>query len=457
MRPHFRSFSRFSSIALALAVFAITGCPPPPAATTNDNENANINDNGDGNATAVGVQAQLIVVGLTAPIAMEAPSDGTRRLFVADQAGLLRVIDGGSLRDAPMLDLRGRMVTLSATYDERGLLGLALHPQFAANRRLFVCYSAPKSASVQADFDSELHVSEFLVRSDDSNTVEDASERILLTIPKPQANHNGGGLAFGPDGFLYVSVGDGGAANDDGVGHNTVTGNAQDKRTLLGKLLRIDADTGQAPADNPFVGVANAAPAIWALGLRNPWRFSFDRGGARRLFLADVGQNRLEEIDIITRGGNYGWRVREGNSCFDSTAPDNPPAVCPSQDLAGNALTPPILDYPHRVDGASFGLAVVGGYFYRGSAVAALADRYIFADWSRGFTAGDGTLFTASEQTDGTWTREELSLVGRDNGRLGRFILSFGQDTDGELYVLTSNSLGPTGQKGEVYKLVSSP
>jgi glucose/arabinose dehydrogenase len=232
------------------------------------------------------------------PVGLAAPPDGSGRLFILDQIGAVRIVDAdGMLLPAPFLNLADRMVPLAVegafSYDERGLLGLAFHPDYATNGRFFVFYTAPKGADQPDEFDSESHISEFHVGAD-PNVGDPASEQVLLRIGKPQSNHNGGQLAFGPDGFLYISTGDGGGANDTGDGHNPAIGNGQDKTTLLAKILRIDVDSGSPyglPPDNPFLADPTARPEIYALGTRNPWRFSFDSGGAHRLFVGDVGQD----------------------------------------------------------------------------------------------------------------------------------------------------------------------
>ncbi len=410
--------------------------------------------------TTVGVQ--LVASGFVAPLALEVPPDLSGRKFIVDQAGVIYVLDAsGTLRAEPFLDLRDRMVQLNPSYDERGLLGLAFHPQYGLNGRFFVFYTAPKEAGDPVDFDSRTHISEFHVAAGDANAADPASEVILLDFLKPQSNHNGGQLRFGPDGFLYASTGDGGAANDVGVGHTLNTGNAQDLTRLLGKILRIDVNHGSpytVPADNPFVDNGGAQPEIWAYGLRNPFRFSFDSGGSHQLFCADVGQNLFEEVDLITKGGNYGWNLREGLHCFAPDSPNTPPPTCPSVGGSGEPLIDPILEYPHLdPSGGPMGIAAIGGFIYRGTAMSSLTGQYVFGDLSRGFLAGDGSLFAATKSLDGSWSMRELAVAAMPGARLGRFIHGFGEDASGELYVLATTNLGPTGTTGEVYKIVPAP
>lgn len=405
------------------------------------------------------IAIELVVEGLTSPVALVPAGDATGRLFIVDQVGLIRILDeNGALIPEPFLDLSDRIVELASDFDERGLLGLAFHPNYAVNGRFFVFYTAPKDADDPEDFNAENRVAEYRVSESDPNRADPESERVLLDINKPEFNHNGGQLAFGPDGFLYIGVGDGGGGHDVGIGHTPGLGNGQDKTKHLGKLLRIDVDSGDpyaVPPDNPFVDEPDARPEIWALGLRNPWRFSFDLGGQRRLFAGDAGQDLFEEVDVIERGGNYGWNVREGSHCFDPIQPATAPDDCPAHDRDGDELLNPAIEYPHAdANGSLIGTAVIGGFVYRGDTVPELAGRYLFGDFSTGFETGDGALFAAEEDSSGAWTIEELSLAGRTGGRLGRFILGFGQDTKGEIYVLTTQHVGPSGGTGEVYKIV---
>jgi glucose/arabinose dehydrogenase len=416
---------------------------------------------------ATAVELQLLAGGFVAPVAMAVPEDSTGRIFIVDQPGQIYVIDAeGNRLEGPFLDLADRMVNVGRDegegprFDERGLLGLAFHPDYAANGRFFVYYSAPQDDEDDPeDFDNEIHLSEFAVSDEDPNRADPDSEILLIEIDDPQFNHNGGQIAFGPDGFLYIGVGDGGNANDDGVGHNPDIGNGQCLVTLLGKILRIDIDSGDTygiPADNPFADADSELPEIWVYGLRNPWRFSFDSMG--RLFVADVGQDLFEEVNLITAGGgNYGWRIREGTNCFDKDMPGMPPEDCPEFGADGEELIDPIIEYPHMAEGQPFGISVTGGFFYEGDDIPGLEGDYVFGDWSTNFSGPDGTLFAARPDDAGAWQVRELAVEGRENNRLGSFILSFGRDANDELYILTSQDLIPAGDTGAVYRIVAAP
>lgn len=410
-----------------------------------------------GAAFAAKVNLEPYITGVNAPLAMVQPS-GDDRKFVVEQFGRIRVINSsGELEATPFLDIRNMIVTQWSDFDERGLLGLAFHPDFSNNGKFYVAYSG------HLDFDADLGkefwwshtntVAEFTVSDTDPNVADPSSLRIITSIDWPQFNHNGHWIGFGPDGMLYISTGDGGYANDWGIGHNVTEGNGQDLSTLLGKILRVDvnsSDEGKnysVPEDNPFVGDENAAPEIWAYGLRNPWRCSFDmEGGA--LYCADVQQNSYEEVDIIEKGGNYGWRKREAAHCFDYTAPDDHPAVC---DTTG--LIDPILEYNNctaKPDGC-LGISVTGGYVYRGEHEE-LQGRYIFGDWSKSFASMKGQVFIGSKGDDGTWSMEVADIANMPGDV--PYILAFAQDADGEVYALTSITTGPVGSLDTIYRVV---
>ncbi|HUF26216.1 MAG TPA: PQQ-dependent sugar dehydrogenase [Gemmatimonadaceae bacterium] len=409
------------------------------------------------------VGLRQVAGGLTAPVAMVSARDGTGRLFIADQAGVVRVLGpDGTLSPVPFLDVRSRMVALRPNFDERGLLGLAFHPDYRSNGRFFVYYSAPLRPGGPAGFDHTSHIAEYRV-SADPDLADPASERIILQVDEPQFNHNAGAVVFGPDRYLYIALGDGGGAHDTGLGHvddwyeANDGGNGQDiEQNLLGSILRIDVDGGMPygiPADNPFVG-RTGRDETWAYGFRNPFRMSFDRGGEHGLLVGDVGQFLIEEVNVVERGGNYGWNVREGTLCFDTSNPNVPRESCPSQDPDGVPLLPPVVEYLNARQPGGLGISVIGGFVYRGSALPQFRGRYIFGDWSRGFVTPDGTLFVASPRRSGPWQIQELMVQGEPNGRLGRYVIGFGEDDAGEVYVLTSRSTGPTGATGAIFQIV---
>ena len=345
----------------------------------------------------------------------------------------------------------------------RGLLGLAFHPQFASNGRFFVYYTAPPRPGAPAGFDHTNVISEFRADLDDPIHAVAGSERVLLEVHHPQSNHNGGTIAFGPDGFLYISIGDGGNRDDEGLGHvedwyaDNAGGNAQDiQQNLLGNILRIDVDGAQpyaVPSDNPFVR-QTGLDEIWAYGFRNPYRFSFDMGGNRDLLVGDAGQELWEEVSIAVRRGNYGWNVKEGTHCFDAENPTVVPASCPNMDrITGETLRDPVVEFANTknpIGGLS--LTVVGGHVYRGQIVPALAGLYIFGGATSSFSLPEGRVFAATPGS-GLWTIHELLINGTD--RLNHVVKGFGQDRDGEVYVVGSELIGPMGRTGKVFKIVA--
>ncbi len=403
-------------------------------------------------AAEVKVKLEPFVTGINTPLAMVQPP-GDDRYFIIEQFGQVRIANAdGSLEGQPFLDIRNLIPTLWSDFDERGLLGLAFHPDFQNNGKFYVAYSG--HLDFQGDLGKEFWwdhtntVAEYTVSADDPNVADPQSGRIVSAIDWPQFNHNGHWIGFGPDGMLYISTGDGGYANDWGIGHNVTEGNGQDMTVPLGKILRVDvnADSGYAiPGDNPFVGDNNADPAIWASGLRNPWRCSFDMKGGD-LICGDVQQNSYEEVSVIEKGGNYGWRRMEATHCFDYTKPDDHPASC---DQGGLAL--PILEYQNCTakPNGCLGISVTGGYVYRG-AHSAWDGKYIFGDWSKSFGTMDGQIFIGSKGSDGKWSME-VADTGMENTP---YILAFAQDAKGEVYALTSITTGPVGTLDTIYKIV---
>jgi len=386
-----------------------------------------------GSINALTVDLKPIARRLKAPTVLTNAGDLSSRLFLAEQTGIIKIIENGELLSTPFLDLSEKMVKLSSFYDERGLLGLVFHPDYETNGRFFVYYSAPKTGP---GINHESIIAEYLVSSD-PNIADPNSEKIIYRVDQPEANHNGGQLAFGPDGYFYIGLGDGGGAGDQ---HGTI-GNGQDINSSLGKILRIDVDSGipyAIPTENPFVGI-DGLDEIYAYGFRNPYRFSFDQDTGR-LFVADVGQDEWEEIDIVEKGGNYGWRIMEGNHPYD-------PDLAEQLEINISTLKYPIHDYSHNV-----GHSIIGGFVYRGNQSTSLAGKYVFGDWSTSYLPANGKLYYLEENETGAWQRYEFKLS--KNKPLKRYILGFGEDENKEIYMLTSKFLGSLGKTGEVWQLI---
>jgi glucose/arabinose dehydrogenase len=351
------------------------------------------------------VTLTTFVSGLSNPVGFVPANDGSGRFFVLEQSGRIRIIQNGVLLATPFLDISQKI----ESGGEKGLLGLAFHPQFIQNGRFFLNYTRRVAGQLQSV------IAEYTVSPTNTNQTSSTSERALLTLNQPFDNHKGGQLAFGPDGFLYLGFGDGGSGGDP-------MGNGQDKFILLGKILRIDVNTispGKQygiPPDNPFVA-SGGTPEVWAYGFRNPWRFSFDSSG--RLFAGDVGQDKFEEIDIVVKGGNYGWNIMEGLHCFNASTCNQ------------SGLILPITEYDHTAGD----ITVIGGYVYRGTSIPQLQGAYIFGDF------GSGRIWILREGPPGTWIRTLLLSSGKS-------ISSFGQDVAGEIYVVDYSG-------GGVLKLVA--
>ena len=384
--------------------------PPPNSGLDSRQPNTCVATAQPDGGTAVAVGDVFANLTFSSPVLMlQAPGDASK-WYVVEQPGMVRVFPNTDSTTAlsTFIDIRDR-VNFGG---EAGLLGMAFDPAFATNGRVYLSYTANPvgSGALQS------RISRFTLSG---GVLDPASESILLTIAQPFANHNGGNIVFGPDGFLYAGFGDGGSGGDP-------NNNAQNRTTLLGKLIRIDVSGSGAyaiPADNPYVAADTArcqtgtsgssalCQEIYAYGLRNPWRFSFDRSVPADLWLADVGQGAWEEVDRVQRGGNYGWRFREGQHCF------NPSTNCPTS-ANGAPLIDPVAEYGHDL-----GVSVTGGYVYRGGALPGLVGRYIFGDF------GSGRLFALIPDSGGTLQRQELLQTSLS-------ISSFGQGSDGELYVV---------------------
>jgi glucose/arabinose dehydrogenase len=357
-------------------------------------------------AGTASVGLQEVASGLSFPLYLTAPAGDPSRLFIVEKGGAIRIVKDGALLPAPFLDLTARV----STGGEQGLLGLAFDPEYATNGRFVVHYT---------DVNGNTVVSVFRVTAGDADLADPASETILLTAEQPFANHNGGQILFGPDGMLYIGLGDGGSGGDPG-------GRGQSVADLLGSILRIDVRSGTGytiPPDNPFAGRTDASQEIWSFGLRNPWRFTFDPATGD-LYIADVGQNAWEEVDVVRaadgagRGANFGWNVTEGRHCYASTGCDL------------NAFTLPVLEYSHGE-----GCSISGGFVYRGAAIPGLQGHYFYADycqgWVRSFRLQDGLAVEPQQ-----WP----TLAP------GGSVPSFGQDAAGEIYVLSA--------EGRVFRIV---
>ena len=358
------------------------------------------------------LELRLVTGGLDVPVGLAHAGDGSRRLFVLEKAGRIRVLENGTMLDAPLLDITGRV---GSEQSEQGLLGLAFHPSFTQNGLFYVNYTDRQGDTVVARFTmaSGWEPGGLPVADPDS-------EMPLLKLDQPASNHNGGHLAFGPDGYLYIGTGDGGGAGDR-------YGHGQDGTTLLGAMLRIDVDEGDPyaiPADNPFVGDPDIRDEIWALGLRNPWRYSFDRLTGD-LWIADVGQYVYEEVNFQPAahagGWNYGWPIMEGNHCYPADL------AC---DRAG--LTLPLVEYDHTQ-----GCSVTGGFVYRGQEFPGFQGVYVFGDFCT------GRIWGVAQRSGSEPQVVELAQVDL-------LLSSFGEDEQGELYLLHMGD-------GELFKLAVVP
>jgi glucose/arabinose dehydrogenase len=411
-----------------------------------------------------GLDIRLVADNLASPLGVVEAPDGTKRLFIFDQAGKVFIVDSnGTMLTTPFIDITPNMVTLMPGYDERGLTGFAFHPQFATNGRFFVYYQAPP---VNLLYDHRGRVSEFHAATG-ANTASLSTEQVILEWDHPQFNHNGGTIEFGPDGYLYIAIGDGGGANDTGFAHvadwylPNMGGNGQDiDSNLLGNILRIDVNGGSPyaiPADNPFANTSHKGE-IWAYGMRNPYRFSFDIGGSQRLIAMDAGQNLYEEINVIERGGNYGWNVKEGDECFDAANPLQELPSCPGTDVFGNRLIDPVIELNNWMnpEGGN-ATTIVGGNVYRGDSLPGYQGKYFFGTFSQNFSGGpNGELFVAHPHGNGMWAYQEVNLVSHP-GDIGYYLKGFGSNLRGEIYLAVSSTLGPTGTTGRIYKLILAP
>ncbi len=424
--------------------------------------------------STIRVGLETVATGLVAPNLLVDPSDGTDRLLVVDQPGQIWLIKDGTLLETPFLNVSDRLVSLNTFFDERGLFGLALHPQFSmpgtgGYRRLYTYTSEPNIGT--ADFvdgtintDHQSVVAEWLVDANNPDVVDSSTRREIVRIDQPQANHNAGMLAFGPDMNLFIALGDGGNGDDQGDGHSP-QGNAQDLEKVHGKILRIDPLGNNSansqygiPGNNPFTTDPNAIDEIFAYGFRNPFRFSFELAAdgtqTDNMIIADVGQHDIEEVntmDVSVDGGsNFGWRVKEGTFIFDEGGPGVDGDVTADSPGQPPGLVDPVVQYDHTE-----GRAIIGGYVYRGNEIAGLQGSYDFADYE-GPGMGRGRIF----ETDLDAANPQIRELLLDDGPLvtgGQFdfrIKGFGQDAEGNVYVLAGEGFGLEGSTGTVLRLV---
>jgi glucose/arabinose dehydrogenase len=393
------------ALLVLLTVNAVAAQESTPEATPEATLDPNIILSRDVAPDANSFRLVELVSGLFRPLYLTHAGDGSNRLFILEQTGRVWIVRDGALLNTPFIDLTGIVSQdVTAGYSERGLLGLAFHPNYAENGQFYVNYTDREGTS---------HVTAYTVSADNPDVADSASARDLLTVAQPYPNHNGGHMAFGPDSYLYISFGDGGSRDDP-------LNAGQTKSTLLGKILRIDVDNVDfdrpygIPADNPFSFDPTFAPEVWAYGLRNVWRFSFDRTTGD-LYLGDVGQNAWEEINFEPAdspgGVNYGWVAYEANERYRGAEPEA-------------AVTFPIATYPHS-DGSC---SVTGGYVYRGEAIPALQGYYFYSDYC------SGNLWSAWRDAAGTWQSTQVTTTGRQ-------ISSFGEDEQGELYMIDYNGV----------------
>jgi len=381
------------------------GCGMSVLSACKDNRDSSTipSGNSGNSSSSVGLQRVFQHITMQYPVlALQAPDDDSAWYIVEKTGRVLRVSnDAGTAPATVFVDISDRV---NADPNEAGLLGMAFHPGYSDNGQVYLSYTANGSTLSSV-------ISRFR-RNAGEASVNPASEEILLQVNQPYSNHNGGHIAFGPDGFLYIGLGDGGSGGDP-------QGNGQNTQTLLGALLRIDVNSGSPysiPATNPFANGAQGRPEIYAWGLRNPWRWSFDRADGK-LWVADVGQNSWEEVDLITAPGNFGWNVKEGSHCYQSTQCDNPSYI------------DPVVEYSHDQ-----GCSITGGYVYRGSAISSLQGTYLYSDFC------SGTLWGARDNGNGGYSTFQILSTGLN-------VSSFAEGNDGEIYLLHLD--------GEMHQLVA--
>lgn len=369
---------------------------------------------------SVGIKLELVTSAINMPVQLSAAPDNSHRLFLGDLSGKIWILKNGSLQPKPFLNITNKLEQRDTSAQVRAMFGFTFHPQFATNKKIYVSYNAPTPASDSND--CKLVISEFTLSSTNADSINIASERRIIEFEGHGVDEDACGIAFGPDGYLYISMGD----NHTPLNERQ----AQNLNSLLGKVLRIDVNNKKPygiPPSNPFVGVKNTRPEIWAYGLRRFWRFSFDPQ-SHILIGGEVGDVTAEEVDIINKGANYGWPIKEGDSLVVSNS---------KADI--NSFTAPVNSYSHKV-----GICIIGGNFYYGDSIPLLKNKYIFADFG-------GSIFTLAKNPQGIWTRQAVKILNKPSDPF--LIFSCNTDDYNGLYVMGALNTDK-GYKGVVYKIV---
>jgi glucose/arabinose dehydrogenase len=369
---------------------------------------------------SVAVKLELVTTAIETPVELNVSPDNTHRIFVTDNQGKVWILKNDSLLSTPFLNIKRKTGQQDKKPEAGAIFSVAFHPLFATNGKFFVAYSTPPTIQQKK---YKLVISEFTASKSDNNFADPETEHLVIELEGNNIQNNGAQIAFGPDGFLYISIG------DDKLGDSTYIYHAQDLNLLNGKLLRIDVNRHPyaIPADNPFVAMKNTRPEIWAYGFRKMWRFSFDPS-SHQLFGADVGEKMEEEIDIVQKGANYGWPFKEGNSTFEKCDSNNK-----------STFISPINTYNRKE-----GICIIGGSFYYGKEVPLLKDKYVFADFG-------GSMFTLMKNATGTWIRQPLKIVNKPADPF--LICGCNIDENNEIYVMGILNT-KTGPKGAVYKII---
>lgn len=399
-------------VLTCLCFLCIIACNSPEQKKTTEKNNETATDSGK-------IKLELVSTAINFPVQMDAPKDNSHRLFIADLSGKVWIMKKDSVQPKPFLDITDRLEKRDTSIEKKGLFSIAFHPQFSSNRKFYVCYNAPATSKNNV---CKIAISEFTASENNPDSADTKSEHRVFEFECKGAEGLASQIGFGPDGYLYISIGDHGE-------DSTYKFYAQDLNHFNGKLLRIDVNKQPyaIPADNPFVGIKDERPEIWAYGFRRLWRFSFDPK-TQQLFGGDVGESKNEEVDIITKGANYGWPIKEGDSMHTKS------------DQINNALyTEPIAAYRH-----TDGICVIGGSFYYGKDIPDLENKYVFADFN-------GNLFSLAKGEEGKWTRDSLRIINKPADPL--LISSFNIDDNDQFYVLGFLNK-KKGFEGVIYKIV---